>query len=69
MNGAAHTPIDKWNRTSVGDELCADAAHVWKASLDQHTDMMKIVWICDELLNFGRSHAWGFGDDVDLIVS
>jgi len=40
MIDAAHTPIDKWRRTSVGYELGADEAHVWRASLDQPTDMI-----------------------------
>jgi phosphopantetheinyl transferase len=35
MIDTAHTPVDKWSLTSVGDELGADDAHVWRASLDQ----------------------------------
>src|SRR5437660_237879 len=40
MIDAVHTPIDKWSLTSVGDELGADEAHVWRASLDQPADMI-----------------------------
>jgi 4'-phosphopantetheinyl transferase len=35
MIDSAHTPIDKWELPSVGAELGADEAHVWRASLDQ----------------------------------
>lgn len=35
MIDTAHTQIDKWGLASVGDELGADEAHVWRASLDQ----------------------------------
>jgi hypothetical protein len=34
MIDTERTPIDKWSLTSVGDELGADEAHVWRASLD-----------------------------------
>jgi 4'-phosphopantetheinyl transferase len=40
MIDAAHTPIDEWGLTSVGDELGANEAHVWRASLDQPADMI-----------------------------
>ena len=40
MIDSAHTPIDKWSFTFVGDELGADDAHVWRASLDQPADMI-----------------------------
>ena len=38
MIDTAHTPINKWGLTFVGDELGADEAHVWSASLDQLAD-------------------------------
>jgi 4'-phosphopantetheinyl transferase len=38
MIDTAHTPIDEWGLTSVGDELGANEAHVWRASLDQPAD-------------------------------
>jgi hypothetical protein len=41
MIDAAHTPIDKWGLTSVGDELCADEAHVWSASINQPAHMIE----------------------------
>jgi len=40
MNDDDHAPIDKWNHTSVGDELGADEVHVWRESLDQPRDMI-----------------------------
>jgi 4'-phosphopantetheinyl transferase len=40
MIDTAHTPIDEWGLTSVGDELGANEAHVWRASLDQPADMI-----------------------------
>src|SRR5688572_1477810 len=40
MSDTEHTPIDKWDLTSVGDELGADEAHVWMASLDQPADLI-----------------------------
>jgi 4'-phosphopantetheinyl transferase len=40
MINAAHTPIDKCDLTTVGDELGADEAHVWVASLDQPAGMI-----------------------------
>src|SRR5215475_16166597 len=40
MIDAAHSPIDKWSLTFVGDELDEDEAHVWRASLDQPADMI-----------------------------
>jgi 4'-phosphopantetheinyl transferase len=40
MIDTTNTPIDKWDITSVGDELGADEAHVWRASLDQPTNMI-----------------------------
>jgi FAD/FMN-containing dehydrogenase len=40
MIDSAHTPIDKWSLTFVGDELGADGSHVWRASLDQPADMI-----------------------------
>jgi hypothetical protein len=33
MIAAAHTPIDKWSLTFVGNELGADGAHVWMRRL------------------------------------
>jgi len=39
MIDTAHTPIDKWSLTFVGDELGVDDAHVRRASLDQPADM------------------------------
>jgi 4'-phosphopantetheinyl transferase len=40
MIDTAHTPIDKWRLNSVGDELGADEAHVWTASLDQPANVI-----------------------------
>jgi 4'-phosphopantetheinyl transferase len=40
MIDTSHTPIDEWGLTSVGYELGADEAHVWRASLDQPADMI-----------------------------
>jgi 4'-phosphopantetheinyl transferase len=40
MIDTARTPIDKWGLTFSGDELGADDAHVWTASLDQPADMI-----------------------------
>jgi 4'-phosphopantetheinyl transferase len=40
MFDTAHTPIDEWCLTSDGDELGADEAHVWRASLDRPADMI-----------------------------
>jgi hypothetical protein len=40
MIDTAHTPIDKWSLTFVGDELGVDDAHVRRASLDQPADMI-----------------------------
>ena len=40
MINTAHMPDDKWGLTSVGDELGADDAHVWRASLDQPADVI-----------------------------
>jgi 4'-phosphopantetheinyl transferase len=40
MIDTAYTPIDEWGLTSVGDELGANEAHVWRASLDQPADMI-----------------------------
>jgi 4'-phosphopantetheinyl transferase len=40
MIDTAHTPIDNWSLTFVGEELGADDAHVWRASLDQPADMI-----------------------------
>jgi hypothetical protein len=40
MIDTAHTPIDKWSLTSVCDEIGADEAHVWRASLDKPADMI-----------------------------
>src|SRR5262245_51131118 len=39
MIDTAHGPIDTWDLTSVGGELGADEAHVWRASLDQPADV------------------------------
>ncbi|MGH9754755.1 MAG: 4'-phosphopantetheinyl transferase superfamily protein [Blastocatellia bacterium] len=40
MVGAAQTSIDEWGFGSVGDELGADDAHVWRAALDQPAEMI-----------------------------
>jgi 4'-phosphopantetheinyl transferase len=40
MIDAANMPIDEWTHTSVVDELGPDETHVWRASLDQPTDMI-----------------------------
>jgi hypothetical protein len=40
MIDTAHAPIDEWGLTSVGGALGADEAHVWRASLDQPSDMI-----------------------------
>ena len=40
MTGSVNMPIDEWSLTFVGDELGADEAHVWRASLDQPADMI-----------------------------
>src|SRR5262245_43450989 len=40
MIDTAHAPIDKWRLTSVCDELGADEAHVWGASLDQPANVI-----------------------------
>jgi 4'-phosphopantetheinyl transferase len=40
MIDTAHTSNDKWSLASVGDELGADDAHVWRASLDQPAGMI-----------------------------
>jgi len=40
MLDTAHTPIDKWILNFVGDELGADEAHVWRASLDQPAELI-----------------------------
>jgi 4'-phosphopantetheinyl transferase len=40
VTDTAHKPIDKWGRPFAGEELGADDAHVWRASLDQPADMI-----------------------------
>jgi hypothetical protein len=35
MMVASYMPIDTWNLASVGNDLGADEAHVWLASLNQ----------------------------------
>jgi 4'-phosphopantetheinyl transferase len=40
MIDTAHTPIDEWGLISAGDELGADEAHVWMASLDQPANVV-----------------------------
>jgi 4'-phosphopantetheinyl transferase len=40
MSDATNTPIDKWEIPPVGDELDADDAHIWRASLDQSEGMI-----------------------------
>jgi 4'-phosphopantetheinyl transferase len=40
MIGAAHTPIDRLGLISTGDDLCADEAHVWMASLNQPANVI-----------------------------
>jgi len=43
MIDSAHTPVDKWGLSFVGDELGADVAHVWRWSPDQPADMTAIL--------------------------
>jgi hypothetical protein len=40
MIDTAHTPIDRLGLTSIGDDLGADEAHVWMASLDQPANVI-----------------------------
>jgi 4'-phosphopantetheinyl transferase len=40
MIDTAHAPIDEWELACVNNELGADDVHVWRASLDQPTDMI-----------------------------
>jgi 4'-phosphopantetheinyl transferase len=40
MIDIANTPIDEWGLTSIGDELGADEAHVWRAALDQPANVI-----------------------------
>ena len=40
MIDIANPPIDEWGLTSVGDELGADEAHVWRAALDQPANVI-----------------------------
>ncbi len=40
MIATAQRPIDKWGHTSVVDELGTDDVHVWRASLDQPSDII-----------------------------
>src|SRR5262245_12475735 len=40
MIDTAHTPIDELGLISAGDELGADEAHVWTASLDQPANVV-----------------------------
>jgi 4'-phosphopantetheinyl transferase len=63
MIDTEHTPIDKWNLTSVGDELGADEAHVWRVSLDQPADM--IAKLAPLLSQDERQRARRFHRPVD----
>src|SRR5262249_53090786 len=40
MSDAALKPIGEWRPPSAGDELSADEAHVWGASLDKPADVI-----------------------------
>jgi hypothetical protein len=40
MIDGAHPPSDKWRFTSIGYELGADEAHVWRASIDQPANVI-----------------------------
>lgn len=40
MSDTAHAPIDEWGLAPVNNELGADDAHVWRASLDQPADVI-----------------------------
>jgi|SoiMethySBSTD1v2_1073268.scaffolds.fasta_scaffold2566368_2 hypothetical protein len=48
MSDAARTPLDEWGLTSVVDELGADEARVWRASLNFEKDRFRLY----------RSPAW-----------
>src|SRR5262249_50243541 len=40
MIDSAHTPIDKWSLTFVGDELGVAGAYFWRASAERPADMI-----------------------------